>query len=113
MPSLGHYDMNSICLLNFTNCTHHSSNILHSFMISSYHFISLFAHLFNVILIIVLVGLYEEPERPPNAVDYIKRYMGAPTGVDVDAMRSELEQLKQENSQLKQTVADLKEKQEA
>ncbi len=21
---------------------------------------------------IVLVGLYEEPERPPNAVDYIK-----------------------------------------
>ena len=24
---------------------------------------------------VVLVGLYEEPERPPNAVDYIKRYM--------------------------------------
>ena len=22
---------------------------------------------------LVLVGLYEEPERPPNAVDYIKR----------------------------------------
>jgi hypothetical protein len=33
----------------------------------------------------VLVGLYEEPERPANAVDYIKRYMGAPTGVDVEA----------------------------
>lgn len=63
--------------------------------------------------ITVLVGLYEEPERPPNAVDYIKRYMGAPTGVDVDAMRSELESLKQENGQLKQTVADLKEKQDA
>lgn len=31
----------------------------------------------------VLVGLYEEPERPPNAVDYIKRYMGAPNGIDV------------------------------
>jgi cell division protein FtsB len=57
--------------------------------------------------------LYEEPERPPNAVDYIKRYMGAPTGVDVDAMRSELESLKAENGQLKQTVADLKEKQDA
>lgn len=39
----------------------------------------------------VLVGLYEEPERPPNAVDYIKRYMGAPTGVDVDALRQENE----------------------
>lgn len=61
----------------------------------------------------MLVGLYEEPERPPNAVDYIKRYMGAPTGVDVDAMRTELESLKQENTQLKATVADLKEKQEA
>lgn len=24
----------------------------------------------------VLVGLYEEPERPPNAVDYIKRQEG-------------------------------------
>jgi hypothetical protein len=36
---------------------------------------------------IVLVGLYEEPERPPNAVDYIKQYMGAPTGVDVEALR--------------------------
>ena len=34
----------------------------------------------------VLVGLYEEPERPPNAVDYIKRYMGAPTGIDVDEL---------------------------
>lgn len=31
----------------------------------------------------VLVGLYEEPERPNDAVDYIKRYMGAPTGIDV------------------------------
>jgi hypothetical protein len=35
----------------------------------------------------VLVGLYEEPERPPNAVDYIKRYMGAPTGVDVEVSK--------------------------
>ena len=34
----------------------------------------------------VLVGLYEEPERPPNAVDYIKRYMGAPTGVDIEVI---------------------------
>eukprot|EP00438_Fugacium_kawagutii_P001131 Skav218122 [mRNA] locus=scaffold759:279295:280125:- [translate_table: standard] len=28
----------------------------------------------------VLVGLYEEPERPGNAIDYIKKYLGAPTG---------------------------------
>mmetsp|Transcript_12028 Transcript_12028/g.12091 ORF Transcript_12028/g.12091 Transcript_12028/m.12091 type:complete len:89 (+) Transcript_12028:112-378(+) len=42
----------------------------------------------------VLVGLYEEPERPQNAVDYIKRYMGAPTGVDVEALRAENDALK-------------------
>lgn len=28
----------------------------------------------------VLVGLYETSERPLNALDYIKRHLGAPTG---------------------------------
>lgn len=28
----------------------------------------------------VLVGLYEAPERPLNALEYIKRHLGAPTG---------------------------------
>jgi len=40
----------------------------------------------------VLVGLYEEPERPQNAIDYIKKYLGAPTGVDVEELRSENEE---------------------
>ena len=44
----------------------------------------------------VLVGLYEEPERPANAVDYIKRYLGAPAGVDVEALKAELSRLKKE-----------------
>jgi len=55
----------------------------------------------------VLVGLYEEPERPPNAVDYIKRYMGAPTGVDVEAMRAENEQLRKEREELRTTIEEL------
>mmetsp|Transcript_44268 Transcript_44268/g.100049 ORF Transcript_44268/g.100049 Transcript_44268/m.100049 type:complete len:96 (-) Transcript_44268:116-403(-) len=55
----------------------------------------------------VLVGLYEEPERPPNAVDYIKRYMGAPTGVDVEAMRAENEQLRKEREELRSTIEEL------
>ena len=48
----------------------------------------------------MLVGLYEEPERPQNAVDYIKRYMGAPTGIDIDAIRLENEKLKKEKAEL-------------
>ena len=55
----------------------------------------------------MLVGLYEEPERPPNAVDYIKRYMGAPTGVDVEALRRECEQLKVDKATLESTVQSL------
>lgn len=55
----------------------------------------------------VLVGLYEEPERPPNAVDYIKRYMGAPTGIDVEALRRECEQLKADKAQLEATIQQL------
>ena len=55
----------------------------------------------------VLVGLYEEPERPPNAVDYVKRYMGAPTGVDVEALRAENEALRKEREELRSTIEDL------
>lgn len=58
----------------------------------------------------VLVGLYEEPERPANAVDYIKRYMGAPAGVDVEALRAELDQLKADKAQLQETIAQLNQK---
>ncbi|CAM9645931.1 unnamed protein product, partial [Ectocarpus sp. 13 AM-2016] len=58
----------------------------------------------------VLVGLYEEPERPPNAVDYIKRYMGAPTGVDAEAMRLQNEEFKRENEELRSKLQSLTEK---
>ncbi len=57
---------------------------------------------------IVLVGLYEEPERPQNAVDYIKRYMGAPTGVDIDAIRLENEKLKKELAALQDQLKNAK-----
>ncbi|CAM9304142.1 unnamed protein product, partial [Ectocarpus fasciculatus] len=58
----------------------------------------------------VLVGLYEEPERPQNAVDYIKRYMGAPTGIDVEALRAECDQLRKDKASLEESlrVADQK-----
>lgn len=51
------------------------------------------------------MGLYEEPERPPNAVDYVKKVLGAPVGVDVDALRAENEQLKAMVASLKEQLA--------
>ena len=36
----------------------------------------------------VLVGLYEEPEKPGNALDFIKQYLGASVGVDVEGLRA-------------------------
>eukprot|EP00406_Dinophysis_acuminata_P063946 CAMPEP_0179271966 /NCGR_PEP_ID=MMETSP0797-20121207/32251_1 /TAXON_ID=47934 /ORGANISM="Dinophysis acuminata, Strain DAEP01" /LENGTH=101 /DNA_ID=CAMNT_0020980341 /DNA_START=101 /DNA_END=406 /DNA_ORIENTATION=- len=55
----------------------------------------------------VLVGLYEEPERPGNAIDYIKKYLGAPTGVDVEELRAENEELKRQNAELETKVQSL------
>jgi hypothetical protein len=49
----------------------------------------------------VLVGLYEEPERPQNAIEYIKRYIGAPQNVDVEGLKRENEQLRQELEKLR------------
>eukprot|EP00339_Tiarina_fusa_P028574 CAMPEP_0116997884 /NCGR_PEP_ID=MMETSP0472-20121206/1157_1 /TAXON_ID=693140 ORGANISM="Tiarina fusus, Strain LIS" /NCGR_SAMPLE_ID=MMETSP0472 /ASSEMBLY_ACC=CAM_ASM_000603 /LENGTH=126 /DNA_ID=CAMNT_0004696885 /DNA_START=44 /DNA_END=424 /DNA_ORIENTATION=+ len=49
----------------------------------------------------VLVGLYEEPERPVNAIDYIKRYIGAPQNVDVEGLKRENDQLRAELEKLK------------
>ncbi|CDJ68393.1 C-Myc binding protein, putative [Eimeria necatrix] len=55
----------------------------------------------------VLVGLYETSERPLNALDYIKRHLGAPTGVEVDALRAEVQNLTKENAALKAKVESL------
>jgi hypothetical protein len=49
----------------------------------------------------VLVGLYEEPERPTHAIEYIKRYVGAPQNVDVEGLKRENEQLRAELDRLK------------
>lgn len=52
-----------------------------------------------------LVGLYEEPERPANAVDFVKRSLGSTLGVDIDALRAENERLKLEVATLQQQLA--------
>eukprot|EP00002_Diphylleia_rotans_P015256 TRINITY_DN295_c0_g1_i1.p3 TRINITY_DN295_c0_g1~~TRINITY_DN295_c0_g1_i1.p3 ORF type:complete len:105 (-),score=25.70 TRINITY_DN295_c0_g1_i1:709-1023(-) len=55
----------------------------------------------------VLVGLYEEPEKPSNALDFVKQYLGAPIGVDIDQLKTENENLKKENEELKKKLAEL------
>lgn len=52
----------------------------------------------------VLVGLYEEPDRPQQPVDYIKRYIGAPANVDVEGLKRENEQLRAEVEKLRKQV---------
>ena len=42
----------------------------------------------------VLVALYEEPEKPQNAIEFIKLTLGAPTGTDVDALKAEINMLR-------------------
>ncbi|CAD8110196.1 unnamed protein product [Paramecium sonneborni] len=56
----------------------------------------------------VLVGLYEEPEKPNNAIDYVKKYLGSPVDIDVDKLKLEYEKLKDENIKLKREIADLR-----
>jgi hypothetical protein len=52
----------------------------------------------------VLVGLYEEPERPSNSLEYMKRYLGAPVAVDVDGLKRENEELKSKLNLLKKQL---------
>ena len=42
----------------------------------------------------VLVGLYEEQEKPGNVVEFIKRNLGEPSDLDVDQLLAENEELK-------------------
>lgn len=55
----------------------------------------------------VLVGLYEEPEKPNNALDFVKMTLGAPTGVDVEALTAENDQLRQKNDEMTQKIVEL------
>jgi hypothetical protein len=51
----------------------------------------------------VLVGLYEEPEKPNNVIEFIKKSLGAPSDTD-------MEQLKYENEELRKQKMDLEKK---
>ena len=44
----------------------------------------------------VLVSLYEEPEKPGNVIEFIKRSLGAPSESDVEQLESENKDLKKQ-----------------
>ncbi|KND02503.1 uncharacterized protein SPPG_02962 [Spizellomyces punctatus DAOM BR117] len=56
----------------------------------------------------VLVGLYEEPEKPENAMDYVKQFLGGPSDVDVEALRNENEELRRKVEELQQRLDEIK-----
>ncbi|ELU05844.1 hypothetical protein CAPTEDRAFT_157991 [Capitella teleta] len=60
----------------------------------------------------VLVGLYEEPEKPSNALDFLKQHLGAggAESADVEALKLEVTELKQENERLLEENNDFKQK---
>ncbi|XP_012141881.1 c-Myc-binding protein isoform X2 [Megachile rotundata] len=53
----------------------------------------------------VLVSLYEEPEKPEDALEYIRQNLGGITEVDI-----EMETLKKELEEAKAQIVTLKEK---
>jgi len=60
----------------------------------------------------VLVGLYEEPEKPNDALDFLRHHIGAsgPENADVEALKLEVTELRQKNEQLSEENTELKQK---
>lgn len=65
----------------------------------------------------VLVGLYEEPEKPNNALDFLRKHIGSsgPETADVEALKQEVvdlrlkvEKLNEENADLRQQLAEIR-----
>ncbi|KAJ1507629.1 hypothetical protein HMI54_003969 [Coelomomyces lativittatus] len=54
----------------------------------------------------VLVGLYEEPDKPENPLDYMKHFLSGPSDVDVEAMKAEIADL---HKQVETLTAELNE----
>ncbi|XP_061574465.1 c-Myc-binding protein-like [Cololabis saira] len=58
----------------------------------------------------VLVSLYEKPERPPNALEFVKQNLGAVGEIsdDTDALQQEVADLRQRCARLAEENTDLK-----
>ena len=55
----------------------------------------------------VLVGLYEEPDKPSNAIEFIKKCLGAPSDTDVDQLKADNEELRRQKAALEKHIESL------
>ena len=55
----------------------------------------------------VLVGLYEEPEKPSNAIEFIKKCLGAPSDTDVEQLKADNEELRRQKQELEKKIEAL------
>lgn len=60
----------------------------------------------------MLVGLYEEPEKPNNALDFLRQHMGTdgPETADVESLKLEVTELRKKVEELTEENAELKNK---
>ena len=56
----------------------------------------------------VLVGLYEEPEKPGNAIEFIKKCLGAPSDTDVEQLKADNEELRRTKAELEKKIEELR-----
>ncbi len=68
---------------------------------------------FLIVLLGALVALYEEAEKPNNATEFVRRFMGAsgPDSAEIETLKNEIsakndkiEELQQENEALKEKL---------
>eukprot|EP00696_Hemimastix_kukwesjijk_P017785 gnl/Hemi2/6527_TR2225_c0_g1_i2.p1 gnl/Hemi2/6527_TR2225_c0_g1~~gnl/Hemi2/6527_TR2225_c0_g1_i2.p1 ORF type:complete len:114 (-),score=38.98 gnl/Hemi2/6527_TR2225_c0_g1_i2:157-498(-) len=55
----------------------------------------------------VLVALYEEPEKPTNALEFVKQYLGAPTQMEVEVLKTQNEELMKKKDELSSQINEL------
>lgn len=61
----------------------------------------------------MLVGLYEEPEKPNNAMEFLRKYFQKDSDVDIQKLQNDYQLLLQENEQLKNRIKELETEMEA
>jgi len=55
----------------------------------------------------VLVGLYEVPEKPANAIDFIKEYLGAAVGSDSEKLKATVDEQNKTLEAKEKEIAEL------